>query len=84
MKKGIEFSERERHFVEKTLQTRTADGVAHRILENVERIENGCREWLTRFGCLGAAFQLAGRAKMTVVETQTPSKYIYYIYIQYI
>ena len=44
MKKGIEFSERERHFVEKTLQTRAADGVAHRILENVERIENGCRQ----------------------------------------
>ena len=44
MKKGIEFSERERHFVEKTLQTRAARGVAHRILENVERIENGCRQ----------------------------------------
>ena len=35
MKKGIEFPERERLFVEKMLQTRAANGGAHRILENV-------------------------------------------------
>ena len=53
MEKGIEFSERERLFVEKTLQTRAAEGVTHRIPRNAERIENGCRQVPARFGCLG-------------------------------
>ena len=44
MKKGIEFFERERRFLEKTLQTRAADGGLHRILESAERIENRRRE----------------------------------------
>ena len=44
MKKGIEFFERERRFLEKTLQTRAAEGDAHRIPRNAERIENGCRQ----------------------------------------
>ena len=56
MKKGIEFSERERLFVEKMLQTRAGWRVGHRIPRNAERIENGCRQPLTRFGCLGARF----------------------------
>ena len=56
MKKGIEFFERERRFLEKTLQTRAGRGGAHRIPRNAERIENGCRAVPTRFGCLGAAF----------------------------
>ena len=56
MKKGIEFLEREARFLEKTIQTRAGRGVAHRISRNAERIENGCQQWLTRFGCLGARF----------------------------
>ena len=56
MKKGIEFSERERPFVEKTLQTRAGEGGPHRIPRNAERIESGCREVPGRFGWLGARF----------------------------
>ena len=56
MEKGIEFSERERLFVEKTLQIRAARGGPHRISRNAERIESGCREWPGRFGWLGARF----------------------------
>ena len=56
MKKDIEFSERERLFVEKTFQTRAGLGGAHRISRNAERIENECWQVPTRFGCLGASF----------------------------
>ena len=59
MKKSIDFSKRERHFVETTLQTRAARGGAHRILENVTFEGRGCRVAPARDEQFRAAFPRA-------------------------
>ena len=67
---------RECHFCEKTHRSRAADGVAHRILENVTFERRESRATPPPRAAISGRLSSRSWVKMTVVYTQTPSNYI--------